>query len=274
MTVSVVVPTRDRPAALDRCLAALRAQTRAALEVVVVDDGSVARDVVARVAERFETRLVRLEGGGPAAARNAGVEVASGRLVLLLDDDCVPHPGWAETLAAAGARAPRLVVAGAVVVPHGATAWLRASERIATRAEVASSFFRTLNLACSRDFLLEVPFDPSYVAAAGEDRDWCVRATRAGATFAREPAAIVEHRADLDARAFFRQQLRYGRAVHHLRSRGTHAPVSSRALGRAVAAGFRDGLPVGLAMATAQPLTIAGYVLERRSGGRAKVGSR
>jgi len=262
---SVVVPTRDRPAALRHCLAAVRLQEHEALDIVVVDDGSIAQAVTAGVAEEFGARLVRLEGAGPAAARNAGVAAAGADRILLLDDDCIPQRGWSEALARAVAGQPRLVVAGAVLSPPAATAWLRASEQIALHAEAASGFFRTLNLACSRELLLRVPFDDTFFAAAGEDRDWCVRAIRAGAAFAREPAAIVEHRADPGARAFLRQQLRYGRAVHLLRRRGTHVAVSRADLRRSFAAGFREGAPVGFAMFVASAATAVGYVLERHS---------
>jgi glycosyltransferase involved in cell wall biosynthesis len=264
--VSVVVPTRDRPAALAVCLGALSAQTTGmGLEVVVVDDGSVARAAVAAVASEFGARLVRLDGAGPSAARNAGVEEARGDRILMLDDDCVPQAGWVQLIVASVARGTRLVVAGAVLAPPAAAVWLRASERIAIESEAASGFVRTLNLACDRELLVQVPFDESFRVAAGEDRDWCVRAARAGATFVREPGAIVEHRADLGAQAFVRQQLRYGRAIHRLRRKGTHRPASRSAHGRALARGFSEGIPVGLAMMAASVAIATGYVLERQS---------
>lgn len=265
-TASVVVPTRDRPEALARCLGALSAQTVGmGFAVVVVDDGSVARRAVAAVADEFGARLVRIAEAGPAAARNAGIAAASGEYILLIDDDCVPQAGWAESLVTAAAGGPRLVVAGTVVPPPAATTWLRASERIATELEAASGFFRTLNLACERQFLFENPFDITFRSAAGEDRDWCVRAARAGAAFVREPAAVVEHRADPGARAFFRQQLRYGRAVHILRRRGTHIPISATDHLQALASGFREGTPVGIAMLAAQATTTTGFLLETAS---------
>ena len=80
--MTVVVPTRDRPDALTRCLAALERQTVDDFEVVVIDDRSLHRDDVrAAVARTPHARLVEGEGRGPAAARNLGVSVADGGIV-------------------------------------------------------------------------------------------------------------------------------------------------------------------------------------------------
>jgi GT2 family glycosyltransferase len=266
MRATVVIPTRDRPASLRACLTAVRTQAGVSLEPIVVDDGSVARDEVAAVAAGLGALVVRLEGAGPSAARNAGAAAATCDLVLMLDDDCVPRPRWAAALAAVAA--PDRVVGGAVVPPRGASAWLRASERIAGSAEAGGHFFRTLNLACDRRLLLRVPFDTAFPGAAGEDRDWCARAARAGATLVRAPTAVVEHRAALDGSAFARRQLRYGAAVHLLRRRGTHVPVSARALGSGLGRALGDDPAAAIAMAAALGLNAAGYIGEavRRRG--------
>ena len=99
--VSVVVPTRDRPESLRRCLGALRAQDLAELEVIVVDDGSRDRGAVeaALAGAAPGVRLLRTPGRGPAAARNRGVRAATGEVVCFTDDDCEPEPGWARLLA-------------------------------------------------------------------------------------------------------------------------------------------------------------------------------
>jgi len=55
---SVVVPTRDRVGALERCLAALATQRASGLEVIVVDDGSVERGAVKAAVSRLDGRLV------------------------------------------------------------------------------------------------------------------------------------------------------------------------------------------------------------------------
>ncbi|MDP1850369.1 MAG: glycosyltransferase, partial [Solirubrobacteraceae bacterium] len=94
--ISVVVPTRDRPEALARCLAALARQRGAdELEIVVVDDSD------GGGAAAPGARVVHGGARGPAAARNLGVRAARGAIVCFTDDDCVPAPDWAQRLAAA-----------------------------------------------------------------------------------------------------------------------------------------------------------------------------
>ena len=88
--VSVVVPIYRVEAYLEECLASLRAQTFADLEVVMVDDGSPdgSAAIAARVAEedaRFT--LLRQENAGLGAARNAGVAAAGGELLMFVDSD-------------------------------------------------------------------------------------------------------------------------------------------------------------------------------------------
>ncbi len=261
MSVSVVIPSRDRPLELRRCLASVRRHATPSLELVVVDDGSRGRDQVAEVAGAVDARVIRLEGAGPAAARNAGVADARGDIVLLLDDDCVVGAAWADGLVEAVAAGGRIVAAGSVRTPENANIWLRASERIAVETEAASSFFRTMNLACRRQLLLELPFDETFRDAGGEDRDWCVRAARSGVVFTRVTEATVDHCSALEGRSFVAQQVRYGRAARHLRARGTHARIPPRVLGRGVAAALRDRPSVGVAMIAGHALAAAGYIL-------------
>jgi len=109
--VTVVVPVRDRPRELERCLAALEPD----VGVIVVDDGSDDYDAIAAVAERHRARLVRRRAAsGPAAARNAALREVGSELVAFLDSDCVPANGWLRALAGhfddpvVGAVAPRV----------------------------------------------------------------------------------------------------------------------------------------------------------------------
>ncbi|HEX3596477.1 MAG TPA: glycosyltransferase family A protein, partial [Polyangiaceae bacterium] len=94
--LSVVMPTYNRKARLLRVLSALGRQTADTkhFEVVIVDDGSTdgTSDAVRATSHPFALRLLQQKNGGPARARNTGVDAASGKLILFLDDDVEPLP--------------------------------------------------------------------------------------------------------------------------------------------------------------------------------------
>lgn len=99
-SLSAVVCTRDRAELLAGMLESLCRQTldRDAFEVVLVDDGS--QDATREVAEAYATRLPLRHAfqpsAGLAAARNNGVFMANGEVLLFLDDDDVADPGLLE----------------------------------------------------------------------------------------------------------------------------------------------------------------------------------
>jgi glycosyltransferase involved in cell wall biosynthesis len=92
--VSIVIPTRDRGALLAQTIQTALWQRDVALEVVVVDDGSVddTSDVVERVRDA-RVRSIRHEvSRGVSAARNRGVAEATGEWIGFCDDDDVWAP--------------------------------------------------------------------------------------------------------------------------------------------------------------------------------------
>lgn len=97
--VSVIVRSYNRLPALAELLAALLAQDHDSFEVVVVDQSTQrAPEEVARVAALAADPRVRLHRfaplGGP-RARNAGVRLARGALLVFIDDDDLPAgPAW------------------------------------------------------------------------------------------------------------------------------------------------------------------------------------
>lgn len=89
--VSVVVPTYNRPEALKRAVRSVVTQTYRPLELIVVDDHSptpVADTIDPPEAEGLTVRYVRHETNqGGNAARNTGIETATGAFIAFLDDD-------------------------------------------------------------------------------------------------------------------------------------------------------------------------------------------
>jgi glycosyltransferase involved in cell wall biosynthesis len=248
--ISVVVPTRDRPELLMRCLEALEKQT-VPVEIVVIEDG---------------------EGRGPAWARNEGVRRAQGEIICFTDDDCAPFPGWAEALARPICAGEAQATAGATHVAAGATpadlAWEAIVSYLQEQANKLGTsspgFAATANLACSRGLMELIPFDESFPVAAGEDRDWAERAVRQGAAPQFVPQALALHEQGMRVRDFLRQQYRYGRGA--ARYRGA---ASDRAFGAPsfyaglLRRGFVAGPTSGLLLCAAQAATLAGVICSR-----------
>ncbi|MGH3068411.1 MAG: glycosyltransferase [Streptosporangiaceae bacterium] len=95
--VTVVIPARDRPEYLDRCLAALGQS----YPVIVVDDGSRQAAEIGGLCRRHGAMLIRRPAsGGPGPARNDGLAQVTTPLVAFLDSDCETGPEWITSLAA------------------------------------------------------------------------------------------------------------------------------------------------------------------------------
>ncbi|GAB6036044.1 glycosyltransferase [Fundidesulfovibrio butyratiphilus] len=88
MLVSVVIPTYNRAGMVGRAVASVLKQTHRDLECLVVDDGS-SDDTPAVLAAMADPRLkvTRQDNRGVSAARNAGLALARGDYLALLDSD-------------------------------------------------------------------------------------------------------------------------------------------------------------------------------------------
>ena len=90
--LSVVVPAHNAESTIERAVRSALGQTLRPDEIVVVDDGSTdATASVARSVEPAVTVECRPQGG-PAAARNSGVNRAKGDWIAFLDADDEWHP--------------------------------------------------------------------------------------------------------------------------------------------------------------------------------------
>jgi glycosyltransferase involved in cell wall biosynthesis len=121
-TVSVIIPTRDRPRLLDAAVRSVAAQNLdGSVEAIIVNDGG---ESVASLLGPWEdllpVKLIELEhGAGPGAARNIGIELAESDHLAFLDDDDLFLSGHLATGCEQLERGVAdLVYLGAVVAPR------------------------------------------------------------------------------------------------------------------------------------------------------------
>jgi mycofactocin glycosyltransferase len=280
--VTVVVPVRDRPGALARCLSGL-GDARA----LVVDDGSRDPAAVADVCARHGARLVRRPSpGGPAAARNCALPEVTTPLVAFLDSDCVPEPGWLERLCGVLAADPELagvgprvrpVAAGHAAGPVARFAAARSPLDLGARPAPVRpggrvAYLPTAALLVRREALAE-GFDSAL--RYGEDVDLVWRLTDAGARLRYEPAAVVRHAEPDRLRALLARRYRYGTSGGPLARRhpGRLAPLVVHPRPAAAIALAVAGRPRAAALAVAVHVMVTARPL-REIGVPGGVGAR
>ena len=102
LKVSVIVPTRNRPEILKRCLESIvQSQTGYAYDELIVVDNS---DDQAKI--RLNRQIVKDLGvryceeatPGLSFARNTGIKVSTGDIIVFADDDFVVYKDWIRNL--------------------------------------------------------------------------------------------------------------------------------------------------------------------------------
>ncbi len=183
-------------------------------DVIVVDNGSTdaTPELLASVvaAHPGKVRAVREERAGLSAARNRAVREAGGDILLFLDDDALPGPGWIEAYVAAF-RDPRVAAAGGPVEPifDGAlpgwldsrflpylSAWDRGSEVVPLRYNElprgANMAFRRTSFTDYGEFLEQLGRKGDSLRSC-EEIEYCLRLERGGQAILYLPSAGVRH---------------------------------------------------------------------------------
>ena len=98
-SLTVIIPHLNSPDGLARCLSALADQggSEGRFGVTVVDNGS--RQMPEAVCAAHEFVMLTHEATpGPGPARNHGVSLCNSDLLAFVDCDCIPQPGWIDTI--------------------------------------------------------------------------------------------------------------------------------------------------------------------------------
>jgi glycosyltransferase involved in cell wall biosynthesis len=287
---SIVVPTFNRPESLRACLDALVTldYPMQDYEVIVVDDGGTAPlgELIRSYEDRLQITLLHQENAGPASARNAGANAATGRFVTFTDDDCTPADDWLRSLGERFRRQPECAVAGRTVNGLTRNIYATASQMLIdylfdyyNQSSRQPSFATSSNLAFPRRAFIEIGgFDRSFPLAAAEDRELCDRWLHQHKALVYAPEVQVQHFHRMNLRLFLRQQRNYGRGAchyHGIRSQRAVKPIRVEPLSfyvnmicypfgrRPAVQAFR----IALLLALSQVMGATGFYLQKWRGG-------
>lgn len=250
-SLSVVIPSHNRPDLLATCLASVQRHAPPGTEILVVDDASPG-GLATRVAGTFAgTRsLRRSRRRGFCVAANAGLRAARGEIVELLNDDTEVTAGWTEPALAMFAD-PAIAAVAPLVLQNGTEDRIDSAgdryylggiagkrghgQRLGPAflkpcrvfgASGSSAFYR-------RHAVLEVGAFPENFGAYFEDVDLAFRLNRAGWQVHYQPASRVWHRGGCSYARFGRPRMeQQSRNEERVFWRNLSGPVLRRALPR------------------------------------------
>ncbi|HYB89644.1 MAG TPA: glycosyltransferase, partial [Candidatus Binataceae bacterium] len=213
--VSVVVAAYNAETTLGLCLESLRALNYPDYETIVVDDGSI--DSTAAVAEKAAVRRVRVDHRGLAAARNAGIDAATGQIVAFIDADATADRDWLYHLVETITRRDGAAAGGGNFAPTASSAGaaaMAAAPGLPREVRAGDDRLAQLcgcNMAVRKSALTAAGgFDPAF-ELAGDDVDLSWQLADRGELLAYAPGATVVHERRSTLRAYLRQQRGYGR---------------------------------------------------------------
>lgn len=215
---SVVIPTLDRPGELLSCLQALSVEFPRDAEVIVVSDGGDRNQLpeLGGFRETLNLKLLNVDHGGPAHARNEGLRRVSSPVVLFLDDDCLPQRGWLKYMIEAVSVSPPVGVGGSTlnglpdnIYSSAAQLVLDLLERDQQEQGYEPPFFPSNNLAFPTAALQAMGgFNSQFLTS--EDRELCRRWLQAGHALTKSPHAVILHSPKLNLARYWRKFRSYG----------------------------------------------------------------
>jgi len=225
-TITVVIPTYNRPDRLKQCLESLEKldYPRDQWDVIVVNDGGERSfDVIDAYEFSFILQKLTIPNAGPATARNHGAKQASGEYIAFTDDDCEVYPDWlssaVEYLNGVEAVGGQMVNAYPDSVP--AETWQMYIEFLQTKIRTIDDqpiLLPSNNILYHRQTFLDIGgFRESFPLPAAEDFEMGYRIFGYGyrQTYTETMKVLHHHRAT--PLGYLNQHYRYGRGAYYMR---------------------------------------------------------
>jgi glycosyltransferase involved in cell wall biosynthesis len=224
---SVVIPVYNRADVLETALCSVLEQTFQDFDIIVVDDGS--SDNPCKAIERIadpRIKYLRQENKGGAAARNTGIDAATGRFIAFLDSDDVFLPHHLQTMHDMLDRTTNTVGYARILVDRGngrkilkPKRAIRPDEHMATYLLCDRGFVPTIGVVVENQMAKRIKYGVGY--RYGEDTDFAIGLYLAGCTFlmAELPGAVWKDVHDPGRASSGRKGVRLTQWIEQLRPR-------------------------------------------------------
>lgn len=281
---TVIIPTYNRGAVVERCVEALLAQSCPAdsFEIIISDDGSGddTRKRISRLASTAPERIryIWQPNSGANAARNRAVNKASGRVLLFINDDTIAERRMVEEHLLTHRRLPaeEVSVLGRVTispeVPESIFAKLHLDANFGLwqgRTELDWRAFYTCNVSVKRSFLLKHGLFEEDIRYH-EDIELSERLSRHGLRVIYNPDALGFHLHLLSEKDYLKVAERDGTALAMWFRKSPHLRKELASIGfyplMPMAARIRyTAADLAINRFTAAPLAAAARLLSRRN---------
>ena len=156
INASVIIPTHNRKNILFKTLKALNNQTYSAdnFEIIIINDGST--DGTEEMINNFDSNpnilYKYIEQSGPAGARNRGIEICNGNIVIFIDDDIIVNSEFIDSHVETQQKQEKIIAHGPVIHTNNLDNPKKADKKI---TDFSSAFFATGNASIKKKYLIE-----------------------------------------------------------------------------------------------------------------------
>ena len=235
-SISVVIPTHNRQASLQRLLDGLGRQTYPfdTMEVVVVSNGCTdgTLKMLREYQPCFSLQIVEQSDLGPGAGRNNGATKAKGEILIFLDDDIEPSPGLVEAHVFAHQKRSGIVVMGYLppvleqqsgFIKAELRRWWESKFHAMSQTGHRFTYHDLLsgNFSIRKEHFLRVGGFDTSLRSCFDDLEFGIRLLKSGSCFVYAEEALGYHHESRDLDGLLRRKFQEGLAEVHI---GRHHP--------------------------------------------------
>jgi len=194
---SIIIPTYNRADSIENTLQSCFQQTFSDFEVVVVDDGSTDNSLeILQAINDKRLQVISQQNAGPAAARNTGMDAASGDYLAFLDSDDVWYPDFLQCSDRMLSDEAEQILYGQIIVDRGVGRYWVKPDRVIAEGEsiydylyIDGHFIQTSTIVMPTLLRQSVRWDES--VTFGDNDQFAIDLWQTGTPFAMLPKPLT-----------------------------------------------------------------------------------